>query len=115
MWAILGIVLGILIGLVLPYEFPYFYARYISCAFLAAFDSVLGAAKASIEDRFEFRIFITGFIANTLFAGLLTYIGDRLGVELYLAAIVTFGMRIFNNLTFIRLDLMKRRSNDYKD
>jgi len=32
----------------------------------------------------------------------LTYLGDRLGVELHLAAIVAFGVRLFNNLAIIR-------------
>lgn len=112
MWAILAVAFGILIGYFIPYEFPFFYVRYISCAFLAALDSVLGAAKASIEGRFEFKLFITGFIANTLLAGLLTFIGDRLGVELYLAAVLTFGVRIFNNLTFIRIDLINRKKEE---
>lgn len=106
MWALIGIVVGIIIGMFIPVELPFTYARYVSCAFLAALDSVLGAAKAGIEHRFEFKIFMSGFIANTILAGLLTFIGDQLGVELYLAAVLTFGMRIFENLTYIRLDLL---------
>jgi small basic protein len=35
-------------------------------------------------------------------AGLLAFVGDRLGVELYYAAIVAFGVRLFNNLAIIR-------------
>jgi small basic protein len=45
---------------------------------------------------------MTGLLANALLAGLLTFIGDRLGVELYLAAIVAFGVRLFDNLARIR-------------
>lgn len=32
---------------------------------------------------------------------MLTYVGDMLGVDLYLAAVVTFGVRIFQNLVLI--------------
>jgi small basic protein len=71
-------------------------------AILAALDSVLGAARAEVEGAFNNRMFITGLLANTLLAGLLTFIGDRLGVELYLAAIVAFGVRLFDNLARIR-------------
>lgn len=106
MWALACIIIGIFMGMVLPVELPFTSARYVSCAFLAALDSVLGAAKAGIEHRFEFKIFISGFIANAVLAGLLTFIGDQLGVELYFAAVLTFGMRIFENLTYIRLDLL---------
>lgn len=36
-------------------------------------------------------------------AALIVYIGDRIGVsELYLAAVVAFGVRLFNNLAIIR-------------
>jgi len=106
MWAIIGIILGIIIGNYIPVELPYSYTRYVSCAFLAALDSVLGAAKAGIEHKFEFKTFISGFIANGILAGFLTYIGDQLGVELYFAAVLTFGMRIFDNLTSIRHDII---------
>jgi small basic protein len=71
-------------------------------AILAALDSVLGVARAEVEGTFNNRVFITGLLANTLLAGLLTFIGDRLGVELYLAAIVALGVRLFDNLARIR-------------
>jgi small basic protein len=32
----------------------------------------------------------------------LAYIGDRVGVDLYLAAIVAFGARAFQNISIIR-------------
>jgi small basic protein len=57
---------------------------------------VLGATRAELEGTYNHRVFITGFFANALLAGLLTFIGDRLGVELYLAAIVAFGVRLFD-------------------
>ena len=39
---------------------------------------------------------------------LLTLVGDRLGVELYYAAIIAFGVRMFNNLAIIRRLLVTR-------
>ena len=38
--------------------------------------------------------------------------GDRIGVDLYMAAIITFGVRIFNNLGYIRHDLMNVNHNN---
>ena len=32
----------------------------------------------------------------------LTFIGDRLSLDLYLVALITFGLRIFNNVALIR-------------
>ena len=103
MWLpILGLLIGLIVGSLLRVEVPAQYSRYTAMAILAALDSVLGAARAEMEGTYNNRIFITGLLANALLAGLLTFIGDRLGVELYLAAIVAFGVRLFDNLARIR-------------
>ena len=47
-------------------------------------------------------------MANTLLAAGLTYLGDMLGVDLYLAAVVVFGVRIFENLAKIRRLILGR-------
>jgi small basic protein len=103
MWLpILGLLIGLIVGSLLRVEVPAQYSRYTAMAILAALDSVLGAARAEMEGTYNNRVFITGLLANALLAGLLTFIGDRLGVELYLAAIVAFGVRLFDNLARIR-------------
>ncbi|MCL5037663.1 MAG: small basic family protein [Chloroflexi bacterium] len=107
MWLVLGLLVGLLMGAFLPFTIPAAYSKYISVAFLAGLDSVLGGVRAGLEKRFDILSFISGFIMNALLAALLTYMGDRLGVDLYLAAIITFGVRIFQNLGFIRWNLME--------
>ena len=67
-----------------------------------------GGIRAYMEDTFDNTIFISGFITNTLLAAGLAYLGDRLGVELYLAAVVVFGVRLFQNLGIIRRYLLKK-------
>ena len=107
MWLpILGLLIGLIVGSLLRVEVPAQYSRYTAMAILAALDSVLGAARAEMEGTYNNRVFITGLLANALLAGLLTFIGDRLGVELYLAAIVAFGVRLFDNLARIRRRLI---------
>ena len=39
---------------------------------------------------------------NAIVAVLLTFIGHRLGLDLYLVALINFGFRIFNNVALIR-------------
>ena len=88
MWLpILGIIIGIVLGLVLPLQIPTNYASYMSIAVLAALDSVFGGIRASLEDNFQTDIFISGFFGNAFLAAGLAYIGDRLDVPIYLAAI----------------------------
>ena len=47
-------------------------------------------------------ILVTGFFTNILLAAGLAYLGDLLGLDLYLAAVIAFGLRIFSNLGAIR-------------
>ena len=44
----------------------------------------------------------SGFVTNAVVAVLLTFIGDRLSLDLYLVALINFGFRIFNNVALIR-------------
>lgn len=99
-------VLGIVLGLNSPVQIPPGYARYTAVMILAALDSILGAVKAWLNGNFENKVFLSGLLVNSLVAGGLTYLGDKLGVELYFAAIVAFGVRIFDNLAVIRRHLL---------
>ena len=108
MIALVGILLGIAIGYLLPYRVPPEYARYVAVAFLAGLDSVIGAVRADIEDKYDVLVFVSGFVSNAFLAAVLVLMGTRLGVDLYLAALVTFGVRIFENLAWIRRDLITR-------
>jgi len=105
---ILGLIIGLFVGLNLPYEFSITYSLYISVAILAGLDSVLGAIRANIEDKFDSTIFFSGFITNTILAGALAYIGDVLGIPLYYAAVFAFGTRLFQNMAIIRRDIIKK-------
>lgn len=106
--AIIGLAAGVAIGLNLPLILPQTYARYMSVAVLAALDSVLGGIRAGMEDNFDNTVFLSGFFSNALLAAGLAFIGERLGIDLYLAAVVAFGMRIFQNLAIIRRHLLKK-------
>ncbi|MGD2206678.1 MAG: small basic family protein [Anaerolineae bacterium] len=112
MWwlPILGLLIGLTLGAALSLTIPPEYSRYTAMAILAALDSVIGAARAGLDDEFDNRIFLSGFFTNIVLAGGLTFLGDRLGVDLYIAAIVAFGVRLFNNLAIIRRRLLERRS-----
>ncbi|MCL6450020.1 MAG: small basic family protein [Acetobacteraceae bacterium] len=107
-WGAAGLVMGLVLGFVLPLDLPLVYARYLSVAVLAAVDAVLGGARAALDGEFEGWVFVTGLLGNSLIAAALTYVGDRLGVELYYAAVFALGYRIFQNLGRIRRQLLPR-------
>ena len=105
---ILGLIIGIIIGTFIPYNIPYQYSNYVAVALLAALDSVFGGAAASLQGKFDLRVFLSGFFGNALLAAGLAYIGDKLGIQIYLAAIFAFGNRLFLNFAIIRRILLNK-------
>ncbi|MEA4925623.1 MAG: small basic family protein [Syntrophomonadaceae bacterium] len=102
------LVIGLFIGFQIPILLPVAVVKYVSIGVLAALDSVFGGIRAYMEDSFDNVIFISGFFTNSLLAAGFAYLGDRLGLELYLAAVVVFGVRLFQNLGIIRRYLLKK-------
>lgn len=98
---IIGCVLGAVIGINLPI-ISYTYSTYLAIAIIAALDSVFGGITGVLKGEFDFKVFISGFFCNAILSMLLTYLGTKLNVDIYLAAIVVFVGRMFLNLTIIR-------------
>lgn len=94
--------LGILLGLLIPYNLSSATLPYVAVALVAALDSVFGALLANLNKKFNSNVFMMGLVSNAILAVLLTYVGDLLGIQLDFAAIVVFGVRIFNNMAAIR-------------
>ncbi len=98
---IIGSLLGVLLGSLIP-TIPYSASKYLAIAIVASLDSVFGGIASNIKKNFDLKVFISGFFVNAIIAMLLTYLGQRLNVDIYLAAIVVFVGRMFNNLGIIR-------------
>ena len=98
---ILGCVIGAIIGLNAPI-IPYTYSSYLAIAIIAALDTVFGGIASTVKGNFDLKIFLTGFFGNAILSMLLTYLGNRLNVDIYLAAIIVFVGRMFTNLAIIR-------------
>ena len=115
---IIACVLGVVVGTNVP-MISYTYSSYLAIAIIAALDSVFGGVASVINKRFEMKIFISGFFGNAILAILLTVLGEKLNVDIYLAAIVVFVGRMFNNLGIIRryyvekwTEKMKKKSEE---
>ena len=102
MIAFLGILIGVIIGIVWNVNIPEKFSPYMSVAILACLDSVFGAVRASLSKNFQADIFISGFFGNAALAAALAYLGDRLGIPIYIAAVIVFGGRIFDNFAIVR-------------
>ncbi|SFA88292.1 small basic family protein [Clostridium frigidicarnis] len=113
MIAFVGLLLGILIGLIPEVNIPTQFSPYMSVAILACLDSVFGAIRSSMSNNFHANIFISGFFGNAALAAALAYLGDKLGIPIYMAAVIVFGGRIFDNFAIIRrLLIEKAKSHD---
>ena len=114
---LIGCVLGAIIGMNAP-MISYTYSSYLAIAIIAALDSVFGGIASVINKNFDLKIFATGFFGNAILAILLTILGQKLNVDIYLAAIVVFVGRMFVNLAIIRryyLDKWMKKIEKKKD
>ncbi len=104
MIAALGLLLGVLLGLVLQPTVPVWLDPYLPIAVVAALDAVFGALRAFLDGIFDDKVFVVSFVSNVLIAGLIVYLGDKLGVggQLSTGVIVVLGIRIFSNVAAIR-------------
>ena len=98
---IIGCILGVIIGLLSP-VISYTYSSYLSIAIIAALDTVFGGLASLAKKNFDLKIFLSGFFGNSILSIALTYLGNKLNVDIYLAAIVVFVWRMFLNLGIIR-------------
>ncbi|WP_123053535.1 small basic family protein [Clostridium sp. JN-1] len=108
MLGFIGLIIGIILGIVWNVNIPDKFSPYMSVAILACLDSVFGAVKGSLLKNFQADIFISGFFGNAVLAAALAYLGDKLGVPIYLAAVIVFGGRIFDNFAAIRRLLIEK-------
>ncbi len=106
----IGCVLGVIIGVNIPI-IPYTYSSYLAISIVAALDSVFGGITSTLNRKFDFKIFVSGFFGNAILSILLTYLGEKLNVDIYLAAIVVFVGRMFNNLGSIRRFYIEKWTN----
>lgn len=107
---LVGCVLGAILGMNAPI-ISYTYSGYLAIAIIAAIDSVFGGITAVLKGNFDLKVFITGFFGNAILSILLTLLGQKLNVDIYLAAIIVFVGRMFTNLSIIRRYYLDKWTN----
>ena len=109
MIAVIALVAGIALGIVFHPTVPLALQPYLPIAVVAALDAVFGGVRAKLDGIFDDKQFVISFIANTLLAALIVYLGDQLGVggQLSTGVVVVLGVRIFGNVAAIRRHLFR--------
>lgn len=112
MWLpIFGLVVGIVLGFLTDIKVPEEYSNYLSIAVLAALDTLFGGIRAHLQNVYNEKVFVSGFFFNIILAASLAFLGVHLGVDLYLAAIFAFGVRLFQNIAVIRRIILTKWEN----
>lgn len=109
MIVLVAIAVGVALGLVLQPTVPLDLQPYLPIAVIAAVDALFGAVRAWLEHIFDEKVFVVSFVTNVLVAGLIVFVGDKLGVggELSTGVVVVLGIRIFSNVAAIRRRLFR--------
>ncbi len=106
MLELVGLLAGLALGVFFPLKIPPTMTLYVGVGLLAALDSALGGFRSRLRQEFRMSIFLSGILGNALIAVFLTWLGEKMGVPLYLAAVVAFGTRMFQNFGEIRRELL---------
>ena len=64
-----------------------------------------------MQNIYDEKVFVSGFFFNIILAASLAFLGVHLGVDLYLAAVFAFGVRLFQNIAVIRRILLIKMVN----
>ena len=109
---VIVVALGFLFGYNL--EIPYTFTEYIAVAILAFLDSLFGGIASNMQNKFNMAIFVSGFFLNAIIAMFLVYLGQKLNVDIYLAAVIVFTSRLFTNLSIMRRIAIENIENNRK-
>lgn len=110
LYVIIGLGIGILAGLKLNIGYDPTYAVYISLSILAIINTIINMACDNLKK--EINVLKSGLllIADLVFALLLGFIGEQLGLPIYLAAVFAFGNNIYKNISVV-IDLLLQKFN----
>ena len=108
LYVIAGVVVGVIAGFKLNIGYNPQYGVYIALLILAIINTIFNV----INDNFNGQINILRsgllLIGDLLFALLLGYVGEQLGLPIYLAAVFAFGNNIYSNTRNLMDTLVKK-------
>ncbi len=110
LYVIAGVVLGIIAGLNFNVVYNTEYVVYISLSILAMVNTIFNILCENLKGEIKVFKSVLYLFSDLLFAMFLGYIGERLGLPIYLAAVFAFGNNIYKN-TKIMLDFVISKYN----
>lgn len=96
-----GLILGIVAGLNLNLVYNPDYIVYISLAILAILNTILNMLHENKTSELTFVKSIAYLLTDLFFALFLGFVGEQLGLPIYLAAVFAFGNNIYKKLRIL--------------
>lgn len=96
-----GLILGILAGLNFNVIYNPEYVVYISLAILAIVNTIFNLLYEDKTGELTLLKSIAYLLTDLIFAMFLGFVGDRLGLPVYLAAVFAFGNNIYKKLRIL--------------
>ncbi len=81
---------------------------YVAVACMAGLDTICGGLRSGLEGKYTNDVFFSGFVSNIVISFGLAWLGDKIGINLFLAVALVLGARIFTNLSLIRRYLLTK-------
>ena len=96
-----GLILGIVAGLNLNFVYNPDYIVYISLAILAILNTIINMLHDNKTSELTITKSIAFLLTDLLFALFLGFVGEQLGLPIYLAAVFAFGNNIYKKIKVI--------------
>jgi small basic protein len=106
-----GLILGIVAGLNLNLVYNPNYIVYISLAILAILNTIINILHENKTSELTITKSIAFLSTDLLYALFLGFVGEQLGLPIYLAAVFAFGNNIYKKLRILVDIYLERYSN----
>ena len=107
-YVVAGIILGIIAGLNLNITYSSDYAVYISLAVLAIVNTIFNMLNENLRGELTLVKSIVFLSGDLIFGLLLGYVGEQLGLPIYLAAVFAFGNNIYKNIGYLTSYILEK-------
>lgn len=110
-YVIIGVLIGIIAGFNVNIVYDTTYTIYVSLVILAIINTIFTIFAESLKEEIikSKRVIILLF-SDIIIALILGFIGEQLGLPLYLAAIFAFGNNIYNNIKKSIYDFLDKKN-----
>ena len=108
-----GLILGIVAGLNIKIVYNPDYIVYISLSILAILNTIFNMLHENKTGELTFLKSIAYLLTDLSFALFLGYVGEQLGLPIYLAAVFAFGNNIYKKLRILA-DILLEKFNKNK-